>query len=264
MSVCILIYLLIIYFDHSITQAFYTCMYLFYSLSFSYTYTKTLRSHSSISSIHKLFVHICASLIYTKSFFMQNYYTYISYSLFTSHRYSCTVSFHSYPFAYTYTQFNSFMQWVDSYTYHNHSYEGYIHKRILCTHNLFLPVYPFRLFILVYYTYIISIQSYEVYIHIQHLFVFSLAQIFVYQEISITDSTYSIHLINSFKYLVYAFTHIFLSQNIVIHILNRLVYVSMSFIYSIHSFELLHYAFSHYVHSYHILIHIESLLIHTR
>lgn len=166
MSVCILTTLALIYSDYSITQAFYTCMYLFYSLSFSYTYTKTLRSHSSISSIHKLFVHTCASLIYTKSFFMQNYYTYISYSLFTSHRYSCTVSFHSHPFAYTYTQFNSFMQWADSYTYHNHSYEGYIHKRILCTHNLFLPIHPFRLFILVYYTYIISIQSHEVYIHI--------------------------------------------------------------------------------------------------
>lgn len=142
MSVCILTTLALIYSDYSITQAFYTCMYLFYSLSFSYTYTKTLRSHSSISSIHKLFVHTCASLIYTKYFFMQNYYTYISYSLFTSHRYSCTVSFHSHPFAYTYTQFNSFMQWVDSYTYHNHSYEGYIHKRILCTHNLFFTHTP--------------------------------------------------------------------------------------------------------------------------
>lgn len=225
----------------------------------------------------KRFAHICPYRLYTSFSFIHALHSY------TQNLSSCRIITHTFHTLYSHligihvlcrfihilslTHIHNLIRsynGLTQYTYHSHSYEGYIHKRILCTHNLFLPIYPFRLFILVYYTYIISIQSYEVYIHIQHRFVFSLAQIFVYQEISITDSTYSIHLINSFKYLVYAFTHIFLSQNIVIHILNRLVHVSMSFIYSIHSFELLHYAFSHYVHSYHILIHIESLLIHTR
>ena len=270
---------------HTNVLSIYKCQFVFLQLWHSYT---------PIIQSHKLFTHVCICFIHSpfrihtqKRFaHIRLYRLYTNFSFihalhsYTQNLSSCRIITHTFHTLYSHLigihvlcRFihilslthihNSFMQWVDSYTYHNHSYEGYIHKRILCTHNLFLPIHPFRLFILVYYTCIISIQSHNFNTHIQLQFVFSLAQIFVYQEISITDFMYSIHLINSFLDLSHTYTILFLSRFIIIRILGRLVHITyVIHIYIIYSFGLFVYASSLLFHSHFLGIHTQVHFFH--